>query len=345
MKLGITSWNPLVTLAVWTGWFPTPLIAGFWGMFSSRVLIAAVELGVFEFLAPRPRSAEEISRALELDPIGTESLLNALNGFGYVRRSGGRYRNSRTVRRWLQSDARVPLDAAFGLYSVLWDEIGDMEERLRSGASRDFHADRDSAFWQRYETGLAQFARLTGSEIARKVDLSTPPSRLLDVGGGHGTYSMRFCSRYPDLHAEVLDLPGAAAVGRGLVEAAGLSDRITFREGDLQSEEWGSGYDVVLLFNVVHIFTPEQCVELFSRAHAALRPGGTFAVLDSAHRGGTGDIDAAGGANELLFWTINNTRAYPEQDVADWMHATGFSSVRARHLLTVPQAALTTGRA
>lgn len=345
MKPGIVSWNPLAKLAVWTGWLPTPLITGYWGMMSSRALIAAVELGVFELLAEKPRTASDLALELQTDPIGTEALLNALNGFGYLRRRAGIYRNGLAVRRWLTPGGIVPLDGAFGLYRVLWDELDDLEGRLRTTTARDFHADRTPEFWARYQTGLAQFARLASPEIARKVPVDGKPLRLLDIGGGHAMYSARFCKQYPGLYARVIDLPGAVEIGRGLVAREGLGDRIEFVEADLETADWGDGYDIVLLFNVVHIFSPEQCVELFSKARAALRPGGTFAVLDSAHRGGTGDVDAAGGSNELLFWTINNTRAYPEKDIADWMSAAGFSSVRAKHLLTVPQAALTSGRA
>jgi len=340
----LTSFNPVEKLLLATGWYPSPLLLGFWGMSSSRVLMAGVELGVFELLAAGEKAAKDVAAELHTDPVGTEALLNALNGFGYLKRRRGRYSNGRAVRRWLHSGARFPLDGAFGLFRILWNEMSGLEDRLREGGARDFHAERDERFWSDYETGLAQFARLGSLEIVRKVKPDVHPERLLDVGGGHGTYSMRFCERYPALRATVLDLPGACEFGRTNVEAAGLSDRVTFREGDLLSEQWGDGYDILLLFNVVHVFSPEQVARIFGKARSALRAGGTFAVLDSAHAGSSGDIDTAGGANELLFWVINNTRAYPEESVVAWMREAGFGDVRARHLAVVPQATLTVGR-
>lgn len=345
MNIGLATWNPLLKLAALTAWLPTPMLLGYWGMMSSRALIAGVELGVFDLLAEEPGSAKDIAASLGTDPTGTEALLNALNGFGFLRRSRGVYRNGRAVRRWIAQGARFRLDGAFGLFHVLWDELDDIEGRLTSPGARDFHGNRDADFWSRYENGLAQFARLAAGEIVRKVPTAGHPARLLDVGGGHATYSARFCRQYPGLAATVLDLPGAASVGQQLVDAADLTDRFTFTEGDLVATDWESGYDIVLMFNIIHIFTPEEVAGLFAKAHAALKPAGTLAVLDSAHRGGTGDIDAAGGANELLFWTINNTRAYPEESVSLWMHDAGFRDIRTRHLMTVPQAALTVARA
>ncbi len=344
MRLGITTFNPLVKVAVWTGWFPTPLLSGYWRMMSSRALMAGVRLGIFEELAGSPKSAEEVSDALGLEPVGTEALLNALNGFGFLRRRAGRYSNTRSVRRWLQNDSRYPLTDAFGLFKILWDELDAVEQRLKDPSEREFHADRDEEFWHDYQKGLAQFAGMGSAEIVRRVRFDHQPQRLLDVGGGHAIYTIRFCDRYPGLSAEVIDLPGAVEIGRANVAEAGLEDRISFRAEDLLSSEWGDGFDVVLVFNVIHVFTPEQVAEIFGKAHAALSPGGTLVVFDSAHEGGSGNIDATGGANELLFWVINDTRAYPESDVAGWMRAAGFTDVRTRHLTLVPQAALSQGR-
>jgi tRNA1(Val) A37 N6-methylase TrmN6 len=34
-------------------------------------------------------------------------------------------------------------------------------------------------------------------------------TRLLDLGGSHGLHSIRFCQRYPQLSAVIVDLPSA----------------------------------------------------------------------------------------------------------------------------------------
>lgn len=345
MNLGLTSWNPFTKILAAFGVIPTPLLTGYWGMMSSRSLIAAVNLGVFESLAAGPKTPEEVAEEVGLDLIGTEALLNALNGFGYVRRRSGRYANARAVKTWLESGARFPMTEAFGLFHVLWDELDDVEGRLRKGGARDFHRqDRDAEFWDRYQRALAAFAKLTSAEIVRRVSLDGSPGRLLDVGGGHGVYSAAFCRRFPALQAEIIDLPAAAEVGAAMIAEAGFSDRVSFRRGDLVGMDWGEGYDAVLMFNVVHTLTPAEVPQVFGQARAALRDGGTFVVLDSAHRGGSGDIDATGGANELMFWVINGTRAYPESDMVRWMSGAGFSDVRTAHLLSVPQSVLITGR-
>jgi SAM-dependent methyltransferase len=343
MRLGLRSWNPIVWALEAVGVLPSPLIVAFWGMESSRALIAAVELGLFDALAKQPRTAAALATDLAYDEVGAEALLNALNGFGYLKRRGGVYSLRGSARRWLTRDARFSLARSFGLFGVLWSELDDIEDRVRTGGARDFHrSERDAAFWRRYEIGLSEAARLTAASIVRAVRLDEEPARLLDVGGGHGAFSAAFCRRYPGLRVTVLDLPGAAVVGRQLTAERGLSDRVTYVEGDLTTADWGEGYDVVLVFNVLHVLDPETAAAAVAKARAALAPGGTLVIVDSVHTGGRGgDIDAVGGGSELLFYVINGTRSYPEESILGWVRAAGFDQVRRRRLLAMPEALIT----
>jgi len=342
MRLGLTSWNPAVWILDRLGILPSPLIVAFWGMESSRALIAAVDLGLFDALSAGPRTAADVADELGLDDVGVEAILNALNGFGYLRRRDGRYSLRRSARRWLLRGARFSLARPFGLFGVLWGELDDMEERVRTGGARDFHhAGRDAAFWRKYEIGLGEAAKLTAPSIAKKVRLDRTPGRLLDVGGGHGAFTAAFCRRYPDLHATVLDLPGAVAIGRELMAEQGLAERVEYREGDLVTDDWGDGYDVVLLFNVLHVLAPKQAAAALAKARHALTPGGTLALVDAVHRSRGGDVGAVAGGSELLFYVINGTRAYPEETILGWARDAGFEHVRRTSLMAMPEALIT----
>lgn len=121
----------------------------------------------------------------------------------------------------------------------------------------------------------------------------------------------------------------------------GLSYRVTFREGDLVADEWGDGYDAVLIFNVMHVLTPEQAAAAAEKAFSSLVPGGTLAIVDAVYRQRGGDIDAVSGGSELLFYVINGTRAYPEERILGWIGDAGFEAVRRRSLLAMPEALIT----
>lgn len=345
MRPAIRAENPLEWAALRLGLMPEPLLDGYWGMATSRSLLTAIELGVFDLLGDEPMTSAEVSGRLGTDPLGTEVLLNALNGMRYLRRRGGRYRNGRQVRRWLSQGAFVDLRASLLFFDDLWHVMSDLTPAIRAGGPGNLHYDgRPPEFWEHYLRGLAAFVPLVSGEIARRVPLPEGATRLLDVGGGHGMYAAGFLRRHPALRADVLDLPEACAVGRAIVAEAGLAERFGFREADARRSDWGEGYDAVLLFNLVHNLTPEEAADAFRRAGAALALGGVVVVLESEYFGGGGDVSVTAGLNEMMFYLTSGTRVYPERTIRGWMTDAGLTAIRTKHLLAMPMMALITAR-
>jgi predicted O-methyltransferase YrrM len=290
MKLGVLPENVLERAALAAVVVPTPLMLGFWGMGLSRALIAAVRLGVFEALRDGERTAAELASAVGASQAGLEPLLSGLNGFGYLKRRGGRYRLAGPAARWLLAGGKQSLRDVFLFFGDVWDLYADLEARIRSGASPNLHhAGRPAEFWERYLRGLATMAAQVAPFIVRKVPLTKGARSLLDVGGGHGMYSAAFCRKHPRLTATVLDLPEACRVGRAVVAEAGMGDRVQYLEGRLEGTDFGGPHDAVLIFNVIHNLSREESCRALRRAFEAVRPGGTVAVLESEHveSGGT----------------------------------------------------------
>jgi cyclopropane fatty-acyl-phospholipid synthase-like methyltransferase len=142
----------------------------------------------------------------------------------------------------------------------------------------------------------------------------------------------------------VLDLPGAVEQGKSIVREKGFEDRVRFRQGDLKITEWGKGYDLVLLFNIIHTVSPEEAPRILARAYQSLNPGGTVVILDSEHTGNEKDLSATSGFNELLFFIINGTCVYPEKDIRKWMTDAGFINLKKKKLLIMPMTLFITGR-
>ncbi|MBS3973567.1 MAG: class I SAM-dependent methyltransferase [Actinobacteria bacterium] len=341
MRPVVRAETPLEWLLLRLGLVPTPLLDGYWGMTISRSLITAVELELFEALGDGPLSAAELSDRLGTDRHGTEILLKALNGARYLSCRNGRYSNGRVVHRWLVDGALVHLRDSLLFYGDLWDVMSDLTSMVRSGAVTNLHYEgRPAEFWQRYLRALAAFAPLVAPEIVSKSKLPRNARRVLDVGGGHGLYAAEFVRRRPGLSAEVLDLPEACAVGRQIIEAAGLTDRVHFREGDVRDCDWGTGFDAVLLFNLLHNLTESESRAALHGAFAALRPGGKVIVLDSEYQSSAGNLSLTAGLNEMMFYLTSGTGVYPEERMRSWIAEAGFGRIRMRHLLRMPMAVL-----
>jgi 2-polyprenyl-3-methyl-5-hydroxy-6-metoxy-1,4-benzoquinol methylase len=344
VRLALTSSKPAEWLALRAGLVPTAAAEAWGGMATSGVLVTAVRTGITARLARRPATAAELAAELELDPLPTQLLLDCLQSTGQVRRRAGRYRLSRRGRRWL--DPASPLSVAAYVAGVAdyWPWWAGLEQATRTGTSAGSHAaPAEDPYWRRYITGQRELARLSAAEVARKLPLPGQPRTLLDIGGGHGWYSACLCRRYPELTATVLDLPGSTAVGREVIAAEGLEDRVAFRDGDANTADLGSGYDAVLCFNLVHHLTPDQVAALFGRVGQALNPGGTLAVLDVfADRGRRAPAHAD--LLALFVYLSSGAQVHAPQQLARWLSDAGFAPAAEVRMLRIPGLSLRVAR-
>ena len=333
----------LEKLAVGLGLVPEPLVQVTFGPGQARATIAGVRLGLFEALSDSDADPAELATRIACSPPGTQALANCLVGAGLLERRGGRYSNAKGTRTWLLSSSPKNLREAVIFLGYCQELLVDLEEQVRTGEVVRLH-DREHppAFWDAYMGALASFAKLAAKEIVPKIKVKSP-RKLLDVGGGHGLYAAALCRKHPGLEAEVLDLPGACAAGRPLVEAAGLSDRVRHREGDFREVAWGEDHDLVLLFNVLHNATEAEARDLLHRAKAALAPGGQVVICDAVHRGVDASLDLSAGWNELFFFLVSGAQAWPEARLRGWLEEAGFRTLRRSGLMIVPNFVLCAG--
>ena len=336
MRLALRAGNPVEWLALRAGLVPTAAADAWGGMALSGIVVAAVRTGIAARLCEGDATAAEVAADLGLDPLPARLLLDCLHSAGHVTARSGRYRLSGRSRRWL--DPASPLSVAGYVAGVVdyWPWWAGLEQSARTGVTSGSHgAAPDDPYWRRYITGQLELARLSAAEVARKLPLPRRPRAVLDIGGGHGWYSACLCRRHPGLTATVLDLPGSAAVGREVIAAAGLSDRVLFRDGDVTSADLGDGYDAVLCFNLVHHLEPDQITALFRRAHKALNPGGTLAVLDAfAEHGRRGQAQADMLA--LFVYLSSGAQVHTPAELAGWLGDAGFASPRKVRVLRIP---------
>jgi SAM-dependent methyltransferase len=150
---------------------------------------------------------------------------------------------------------------------------------------------------------------------------------MLDVGGGSAAYSIAFARASATLRAEILDLPTVLPIAQGHVREAGLADRVTTRAGDLRTDDFGSGYDLVLLSSICHMLGPEENRDLVSRAARALAPAGRVVVSDFLlDEDGTAPRQAVLFSINMLVGTPSG-RSYRESEYGAWLRAAGLVDV------------------
>ena len=224
----------------------------------------------------------------------------------------------------------------------------DLERIVRDGGSFEIHREpaEDDEYWRVYITGQYELARLSAAEVAKAIGLPVQPTALLDVAGAHGWFSAEMCKRHDGLKATVLDLPGSARVGREIIAGAGMSDRVEHRDGDMFESELGGPYDGALLFDIVHHLTGEQVVTVLKRIRAAMKPGGTIAVLDMFRSAPEAKQQRASAAGLGLFFHLTSGADLPSPDeLGNAFREAGFSPPKRTRVRRIPDQDLFQARA
>lgn len=98
------------------------------------------------------------------------------------------------------------------------------------------------------------------------------PSRMLDLGGGHGLYAIALARLNPEMECTVFDLPEVIGITRDYIDRYNVSDRVGTLAGDFFEDDFGSGYSVILSSS-----NPSgKRTDMIPRISAALAPGGYF---------------------------------------------------------------------
>lgn len=330
--------NPAEWLALRAGIVPSPAAEAWGGIGLSGILVAAVRTGIAARLAQGPASAAELADGLGLDPLPTRLLLDCLRSSGHVSARAGRYRLSRQTRRWLDPASGLSVTqyvAGTADYWTWWLELDQVTRGRRPTGTASHDAPPGDPYWDRYIRGQHELARLSAAEVARKLRLPRDARQVLDIGGGHGLYSAQLCRRHPGLTATVLDLPGSTAIGREIVAAAGMADRVRFKDGDATTADLGSGHDAVLCFNLVHHLAPDEVAALFCKAREALAPGGTLAVMDAFADPGR-RASAAANFLGLFVYLSSGSQVHTPARLREWLREAGFGAPRRIRVLRIP---------
>jgi len=252
-----------------------------WQFRSSRALMAAHQLGFFKALA-KPKLATEVAGVCGTDPRMTEKLLIVCCALGVLKRDGDYFALTK-----LGSDVLLPyspryIGGVIGHNEILWWATTGLPEVVRTGKRNaapeppDHFKQHlfDNWIWAMH--GIA--ANGQAQWVARQLDLSDR-SLLLDVAGGPGTYSIALCQRFPQLKAVVWDLPETLVIARQVIKRFGMSRRIKVQAGDWSKDEFGSGYDCLLMSNILH-GPGSQADARLKQGKRALRRGGLLIVHD-----------------------------------------------------------------
>jgi SAM-dependent methyltransferase len=338
MKIGTIPENLIERILLSTRAAPQPLFETFATILFARTVMVGTKVGVFDALAGGPLDADEIARRCGTDPAATGKLIDALIGIGYLRSKGGRAALTPMTRKWLLSDSPHSIVDNILFRFLEWDVLSNYEDFIRSGESVDAHTlFEGSEQWGLYQRGMRSLAGLSAQEVAGRVPVPRGASQLLDVGGSHGYYSVALCRRHSALQATVFDLPEAVEQAAPILAREGMGDRVVHRAGDALTDDFGTeAWDVIFTANLLHHFDADTNREFTRRAARALRPGGTFAILEFVRPDSPEKAGQMGSLLDLYFAMTSRSGTWTIDEMSDWQQSAGLTPQKANRLMTIP---------
>lgn len=239
-----------------------------------EVVRISIELKLYDRLR-KPLTLEKLSAALKLDGQFLEYLLDVLENFGYVVKSGERgavrYQNSALSSQYL--DRKSPMYLGDDILDRV-DTAGLLEAFIHEGpvspkiTKRHWTKDRLNS--------IAAMTLLGGVQSAvSAIDLAGRKN-MLDIGGGHGLYSIFLTKKHKGLRSRIIELPGVVSVAREFIEKYDARDQVVIEACDYHDFQPKESYDVMFLSNILG---DRQDMEwLLSRSFEMLESGGVAIV-------------------------------------------------------------------
>jgi SAM-dependent methyltransferase len=296
------------------------------GFMVSKHLFAASELGIFEALGEGPVDLDGLAARTGLTRRTTRIAADAMVAIGLLEIHGDRYANTPVAAAFLSGATPADLRPLLRFWDRLsypaWEDLAGALGRGRP-AREIFEIDDDLV--PVMSAGIAAATAAACRALPAVAGLPAA-SRVLDIGGGTGSWSIALAMADPALTATVLELADVAQVADAQLRAAGYADRIDVRVGNVLTDELPRGFDAFLMANLVHYFTPETNRSILQRIRAATVGGSRLLIADfwtdPSH---TQPLPAALMAGEFAIH-VNDGDVYSAREGAAWLAATGWKA-------------------
>jgi precorrin-6B methylase 2 len=250
-------------------------------------LKAAIELDLFSAIARGSQTAAEIARASQASERGVRTLCDAMVVMGFLSKMGSRYSLTQDTAFFLDRESPAYLGRAltFLMHPAQLKTFQNLTEAARRGGAVDGEGTLapEDPIWVEFARGMAPLMMPAAQAMAGmlKAELESKPSvKVLDIAASHGLFGLTVAQSLPKAHVYALDWANVLEVARENAQRQGIGDRYHLLPGSAFEVDYGTGFDAVLITNLLHHFTAAENEELLKKSWAALRPGGQVIVLE-----------------------------------------------------------------
>jgi demethylspheroidene O-methyltransferase len=305
------------------------IVAGF---VYSQVLLACVRLGVLERLRAGPVGEADVLPPGALAAAPAAALLRAAGALEILEsRAGGQWAlGARGAALLGNPGVLAMIEHHAVLYADLVDPLAMLAApRGATGLARYWPYAAagepgavDEPSTRAYTQLMSASQGLVAEEILDAYDIGRH-RRVLDIGGGDGTFLRAVARRAPGVALALFDLPGVAVQAERRFAEAGLAGRAAVTAGDFSRDPLPTGADLVTFVRVLHDHDDERVDVLLAAAFKALPPGGTLLIAEPL--AGTPGAERMGDAYfGIYLWAMGSGRPRTAEELAERLQRAGF---------------------
>ena len=318
---------------------PTAIFETLGAFRQTAILKSAIELDVCTAIADGALTASAIAKACSTSERGMRILCDNLVLYGFLTKSGDTYQNTLNASVFLNRHSPAYMGGIAGFLcndTMVVETIRDFTACVRRGGTMmpgEGTVSDENPVWVEFARTMGPLMRPAAHAIAEQVP-SSGPLKVLDVAAGHGLFGIMIAQRNPEAQIVAQDWAGVLEVAKQHAAEAGVGDRYSTLPGSAFEVDPGTDYDLVLITNFLHHFSPEVNEKFLRKAHAALKPGGRAITLEFVPDESRTSPPAPANFAMIMLSTTTHGDAFTFSELDTMFRNAGFSSSTCHRIPT-----------
>jgi len=301
----------------------------------SRTVDAAAKLGLADQLAPGPKSAAELAGPMHVHAPSLHRLMRTLASLGILtERPEQRFALTNlgeALKTGAPGSARSSLIFSGSPWAQSgWDNLVYSVETGKPGFDKaqgvaffDYLAQHPEAA-SLFSEMMVGIHSQEPPAVAAAYDFSTFKT-IIDVGGATGNMLAAILANHPGPRGILFDRPHVVSDAPALLDARGLSHRVTIEIGDF-FQHVPTGGDAYILSHIIHDWNEDQCLMILGHVRKATKPAGRLLIVEMVLA--SGDAPHPGKILDMVMFSQTGGEERSEAEYGHLLSKAGFRLTR-----------------
>ncbi len=317
----------------------------------TEALRTAIELDIFTAIGEGADQPASIAKKVGASERGVRILCDYLTVQGFLSKENGRYALTNESALFLSRKSPACMASLIGFlaspsHKENFEHLTDAVRKGGTAAAQGDNQKPNDEYWVAFARSMAPLTGPSAAFLAQLAGMAEQkPCKVLDVAASHGMFGITFAKQNPNAKIVGLDWAPVLEAAKENAQKAGIAERFTPLPGSAFEVDLGTGYDVVLLTNILHHFDPPTCEKLLRRLHAALKPGGRAMTLEFIPNEDRVSPPTAAAFSIIMLTLTDAGDAYTFSEYQRMFRNTGFAETTLHPVPDMPQSVLVSRKA